>query len=195
MNEFVEKARVYAEKKHEGQTRKSNGAPMFTHPTRVAELLKEAGFKEEVVMAGYLHDTVEDTDATPEEITELFGQEVARIVAGNTENKEHTWKERKQHTIDWISDAPIEVKALIVADKLDNLKSMTKAFETQGEKFFQNFKKGKEEQLWYFKGVCQNMRKNITDNQCPSFFDEYEELVQTFETMVSPNNTNHTEVV
>ena len=189
VNARLTQALAYGKEKHEGQTRKTDGTPMFNHPIRVAGILKDAGFDEEVVMAGYLHDTVEDTDATLEEIEGLFGKRVAEIVAGNTENKDHSWEERKQHTIDWIAEAPIEVRALIVADKLDNLRSKMEAYQQEGETLFTHFKRGKEEQLWYFKGVCQNMRKNTTEVELPAFFNEYEELVQTFEVMVTKNST------
>lgn len=184
---LIEKAKSYGALMHAGQTRKSDGAPMFTHPIRVAETLLEAGFEEHVVIAGYLHDTVEDTEATIEEIQELFGKEVAEVVAGNTENKDHTWEQRKQHTIDWIADAPMDVRALIVADKLDNLRSMKKAYEKDGEKLFDQFKRGKAEQLWYFKGVAENMKHPhpaVNGVAYPTFFDEYESLVSEFETLI-----------
>lgn len=189
-NTRLTQARKYGKEKHEGQTRKTDGTPMFNHPIRVAGILKDAGFDEEVVMAGYLHDTVEDTDATLEEIENLFGKRVAEIVAGNTENKDHSWEERKQHTIDWIAEAPIEVRALIVADKLDNLRSMVKAYQQEGETLFIHFKRGKEEQLWYFKGVADKMR-NPADNlfnekycDFPLYFDTYESLVTNFEALI-----------
>lgn len=189
-NTRLAQALAYGKEKHEGQTRKTDGTPMFNHPIRVAETLKGAGFDDEVVMAGYLHDTVEDTDATLEEIEELFGNRVAEVVAGNTENKDHSWEERKQHTIDWIAEAPIEVRALIVADKLDNLTSMIEAYEEMGEELFSQFKRGKEQQLWYFKGVSENMRKpadNLFNENCssfPVFFDTYASLVAEFEGLV-----------
>lgn len=190
LNKRLAQALAYGEEKHEGQTRKTDGTPMFYHPIRVADTLKDAGFDEEVVMAGYLHDTIEDTDATLEEIESLFGKRVSEIVAGNTENKDHSWEERKQHTIDWIAEAPIEVRALIVADKLDNLRSMMEAYQQEGESLFAHFKRGKEEQLWYFKGIADNMRKpadnlfNENHSDFPLYFDTYESLVADFEALV-----------
>lgn len=73
----------YAAKMHEGQTRKS-GEPYITHPLCVAALLVEWGMDIDSVVAGILHDTVEDTDATFEEIEELFGHDVAFLVNGVT---------------------------------------------------------------------------------------------------------------
>lgn len=186
---LIQDAYCYAEHMHEGQTRKTDGTPMFTHPVRVSKELESAGFDEKVIMAGLLHDTVEDTAATLEEIEQHFGKRVAELVAGNTENKEHGWEERKQHTIDALSEATLEVRALIVADKLDNLKAMMKAYQKQGDALFEHFKRGKAAQLWYFNGVAENMMKNIEHLEPPTFFLEYKRLVEEFEILLFPELT------
>lgn len=168
-----EKAMQLAMKAHQGQTRKTTGTPMVEHPIRVASTLEAHGFSDEVVMAAYLHDTVEDTDLTIDDIRFEFGDKVAEIVAGNTENKEHSWEERKQHTLDWIQVAPLEVKALIVADKWDNLRSVMEAHRTQGEAVWSHFKRGKDHQRWYFEGVARGMTTGVDSNDVPNFFHLY----------------------
>lgn len=182
----IQESYRYAEIMHKGQTRKTDGTPMFTHPVRVSKELEAAGFDEDVIMAGLLHDTVEDTTATFEEIEQRFGKRVAELVAGNTENKAHGWEERKQHTIDSLPEATFEIRALIVADKLDNLKSMMKAYQEKGDSLFEHFKRGKAAQLWYFKGVAENMMKNSEHLEPPAFFLEYKRLVEEFELLLFP---------
>ncbi|WP_462406714.1 HD domain-containing protein [Gracilibacillus sp. Marseille-QA3620] len=177
---LTEKAKIFATKAHDGQTRKLTGKPMIGHPIRVAETLRKAGFSEEVIAAGYLHDTVEDTPVTMEEIKREFGERVAEVVAGNTENKAHSWHDRKQHTIEAIKTAPLEVKALVVADKLDNLRSLAEDINDAGEGIWAKFKKGRDEQKWYFTGVAKHMRDGLDTEEIPAFFDEYEQLVHTF---------------
>ena len=81
--ELIQKAYVFAATAHAGQTRLS-GEPYLSHPLAVADTLAEMGFDEPTVAAGLLHDTVEDTKATIEEIDENFGEEVADIVDGGT---------------------------------------------------------------------------------------------------------------
>ncbi len=81
--DLIKKAYVYSAKVHEGQVRKS-GEPYLIHPLEVAGLLAQLRLDEASVAAGLLHDTVEDTLATVEEIKELFGEEVALIVDGVT---------------------------------------------------------------------------------------------------------------
>lgn len=176
-------AKALALKVHSGQYRKGDGSPMVTHVIRVAETLEKYGFPEDVVIAGYLHDSVEDTDLTFEDIEKAFGANVRRIVAGNTEDKEKSWTERKQHTIDWIKVAPLEIRALIVADKLDNLRSMMYDYSIQGEELWKVFKKGRTEQSWYFTSVAEGMytpADDISVSEFPLYFKEYEELVNSF---------------
>ena len=91
-----------------------------------------------------------------------------------------TWKERKQHTIDWVKIAPLNIKALIVADKLDNLHSMYEDFLTMGDKLWKVFKRGKEKQKWYFTKIAENASFGLREEEIPSFFKTYEELVCTF---------------
>lgn len=176
----IEKARAYATKAHEGQVRKSTGNPMIEHPIRVAKQLKEAGFSEAVQMAGYLHDTVEDTWVTFEDIEREFGKEVLEIVKGNTEDKDKSWEKRKQHTIDSIKNASLDIKALIVADKYDNLKSLVEDYEKLGENLWDAFKRGREQQKWYFSSVAENAYIGLNPNEIPSFFHDYQQLVKTF---------------
>lgn len=178
-----EKAMKYAIKSHEGQFRKGGYAPMVSHPIRVADTLKRFGFSVETVIAGFLHDVVEDTDVTLDDIEKEFGAEVRRIVAGNTEDKTKTWLERKQHTIDWIRTAPLEVRALIVADKLDNLMCLIQDHGDVGEEIWDSFAKGRLEQSWYFTSIADGMYAPSADIQpgdFPSFFDEYNLLANAF---------------
>src|SRR6476646_4647054 len=81
--DVIKKAYVYSAKVHQGQVRKS-GEPYLIHPLEVAGILAQLRLDEASIVAGLLHDTVEDTLATIEEIKELFGEEVALIVDGVT---------------------------------------------------------------------------------------------------------------
>jgi GTP pyrophosphokinase len=81
--DLVKKAYVYSAKVHQGQIRKS-GEPYLVHPLEVAGLLADLKLDEASIVAGLLHDTIEDTLAKPEEIRDLFGQEVLDLVEGVT---------------------------------------------------------------------------------------------------------------
>src|SRR5712692_9843453 len=81
--DLIKKAYVYSAKLHQGQVRKS-GEPYLVHPLEVAGILADLKLDEHSIVAGLLHDTIEDTLARPEEILELFGQEVLELVEGVT---------------------------------------------------------------------------------------------------------------
>lgn len=177
-----ETAKQFATKAHEGQTRKTTQAntPYIEHPKRVAETLDREGFKDELVMAAYLHDTIEDTPVTAADIEQAFGPEVLRIVLANTENKNHTWEQRKQHTIDGIKEAPLEIKALIVADKLDNLSSIEAEYKEVGDEVWSAFHRGRVEQAWYYESIAKNCTEGLEQEQIPSFFHTYKQKVISF---------------
>lgn len=172
-----QRAKEFAEIAHKGQTRKSSGAPYITHPIRVAERLEQAGFSEALVCAGYLHDVVEDTPYDIEDIQKAFGVKVANLVAAHTEDKSKSWQERKQHTIDTITNADKEVKYLIVADKLDNLLELEKDLERLGNEVWLHFNAGFDEQKWYNQAIARNMYIGLAADEVPAYFNEFEALV------------------
>ncbi|MFF2531293.1 HD domain-containing protein [Brevibacillus sp. NPDC058079] len=177
---LIEKARIFATKAHNGQTRKSTGAPYIVHPIRVATILEEAEMSPVVIAAGYLHDTVEDTDVTIEAIQFEFGQVVSDLVAFNTEDKSKSWQERKEHTIEHLKFATLEQKALVIADKFANLLELIQIYPILGEDIWKSFNRGKEDQYWYFSGVAKSGKENLPLDLIPAFFLEYEEQVELF---------------
>ena len=175
-----EKAVEFATLAHEGQLRKLSKQPYIIHPLKVSKILEEAGFNEELVIAGLLHDTVEDTDTTIAQIEKEFGPKVASYVIAHTEDKTKTWEERKQHTLDVVKNGSLEVKALIVADKWDNLQSMTTGHEIMGDKIWTCFKRGLALQEWYIKGIAINCFHGLNDEEIPEFFHLYVKDVHDF---------------
>ena len=107
-----------ASEAHKKQYRKGTDRPYIVHPMEVLQLLTEMQASEEIKVAGVLHDTVEDTAMTIEDIEEYFGSLVAGYVAFSTEDKSKTWFERKKRTIEKSKNTPIEIKKLKLADKL-----------------------------------------------------------------------------
>src|SRR4030088_1845093 len=79
--DLIKKAYVYSAKVHQGQVRKS-GEPYLVHALAVAGILAELKLDEASIVTGLLHDTIEDTLATPAELTELFGKEITELVDG-----------------------------------------------------------------------------------------------------------------
>jgi (p)ppGpp synthase/HD superfamily hydrolase len=119
----------------------------------VMQILTSNGCSEHIIVAGILHDTLEDTDATAEDIRERFGEDILRIVRAESEDKSKSWKERKRDTIDHLAVSPLDVRLVCCADKLSNLRSMAADRKAVGEKLWERFNAGKEDIQWYYKGI------------------------------------------
>ena len=158
-DDVLEAAIAFAAHAHRAQRRKGTSSHYVWHPFAVARLLEETGAPAHAVIAGVLHDTVEDTGTPIEEIRSRFGDDVARIVSAETEpDKSLSWEKRKAQTIERLRAAPVEVKLVAAADKLDNLRSIRAELAEVGERAFARFKRGRPEQEWYYRSVLQSLR-------------------------------------
>ena len=126
----LERALRWAATCHHGQARKGSGVPYVQHVAAVAMILDRLGYGEDVVVAGLLHDVVEDCDVTLDDVRDRFGMEVAALVAHGSEVKldatgtKRPWIDRKRDHLAALADAPPDARALVLADKLHNLASI-----------------------------------------------------------------------
>jgi (p)ppGpp synthase/HD superfamily hydrolase len=141
---------IFAVRKHSGQLRKGTDIPYIAHIMEVMQILIENNCREEVIIAGILHDTLEDTDTTPDEIKHLFGKKVLSIVQSETEDKSLSWLERKTITIDHLKTVSLETKLVCCADKLSNIRSIYADLQTIGDKVWERFNESKEKIQWYY---------------------------------------------
>ena len=172
-NNLIHEAIIFAARKHAGQVRKGTDIPYVAHPMEVMQILTENGCTEEVIIAGILHDTLEDTGTTPSEIMGLFGEDVLKIVTSESEDKSKPWKERKQATIDQLSDASLEVKLVCCADKLSNLRSMAADKAAVGDRLWERFNAPKNDIEWYYRQIFERM----SDLGHTMMFQEYHNLL------------------
>ncbi len=176
-----EKAIAYATEAHYGQKRKGNGKPYIIHPYTVALTLLDEGCSKDIVIAGLLHDTVEDTEVTFEDIEKNFGSEVRRIVEGVTEpDKSLPWKVRKEHIIEYLKKAPLDERLLTCADKLHNILSMISEYQDSGEQMWKKFNAGKKEQEWYYRNLVEILCKREDIPQGVSLFYCFQKCVDDF---------------
>lgn len=138
----------FATNAHMGQTRKYTGEPYITHPTAVAELLR-INYKdttEDMYMAALLHDTVEDTEATHEEIARFFGDKVSELVKGLTDvskPEDGNRATRKAIDRDHIAQGSKEVQTIKVFDLIHN----TESIREHDPKFWEVYKLEKQDLL------------------------------------------------
>ncbi len=122
------RALTFAATKHRDQRRKDVGAsPYINHPMAVARVLSvEGGVHDEAtLLAAVLHDTVEDTETTFEELEREFGAEVSGLVRELTDDKSLPKEERKEKQIEHMANASDKAKRLKIADKICNLRDVT----------------------------------------------------------------------
>lgn len=140
-------------KAHDKQFRKLDGDIYAAHPLEVGIILASNNYDEDIVIAGILHDTVEDTYVTLEDISYQFGDHVKNLVSGCSEkNKSLPWKERKIDALKTINSTDeIGIKLIFCADKLSNIKSIIRYKENSSdEDLWSKFNAGFEDQKWYY---------------------------------------------
>lgn len=152
-NNDVRRALNFASVAHAGDIRKGTNIPYIVHPFEVYQILKENKCSLVVQIAGLLHDTLEDTATTPDQLLDLFGEEVLSIVENESEDKSKTWQERKQATITQLATASIETLQVCCGDKLSNIRSMAFDLETIGDNLWNRFNAPKEKISWYYKSL------------------------------------------
>ena len=145
------KAIQMAIKAHERQVRKIDATPYVVHPLEVGLLLSKYGLSDDIVIAGILHDTVEDTALTLSDIRRDFGDTIAKYVDFSSEiDKCDSWENRKRDYLKRMEMAPLEVLYIICADKVSNTDSLLKNIDEFGPHIWERFNAGVEKQRWYY---------------------------------------------
>jgi len=176
----IQKAISIAATHHDGQERKGDGLPYIIHPFAVALILMEYTDDQDVIVAGFLHDTVEDTEYSAEDIEKDFNPHIAEIVMDVTEkDKDDPWQKRKDDYLAHLKTSSFESKLVCAADKLHNLQSMLAGFEKFGEAVYEKFNAPADKKIWFYK-ECLNILK--TEPKIPAeLIKEIEELFTELE--------------
>lgn len=187
MGKLLDKAIAFATKAHEGQCRKGTDIPYILHPLEAASIVGTMTTDDEVIAGAVLHDVVEDTDTTIEQIRDLFGERVAEFVAFESEDKRKdlpasiTWKIRKHESIRRLRNAPVEVKMITLGDKLSNIRAIKRDFDALGDEIWQRFnQKDKKEHYWYYKHILLRLSQ-LEEHQA------YKELLELLKDIFERN--------
>jgi guanosine-3',5'-bis(diphosphate) 3'-pyrophosphohydrolase len=159
---LVRRAYDFAEAAHRGQRRKDDRA-FIAHPVRVARLLAARGYDEEVVAAALLHDVVEDTSVTLEEVRERFGDRVAELVACVTEDPGLPTSERKRAYREGLRSSPQAARAICAADKVCNASDLREAASVGAEEVLARFAGGLDAQVQRFTAELSMLEESGTD--------------------------------
>ncbi len=152
---LIEHAIRVAARAHRDGLRKGSDIPYLSHSASVALLLERVGISDDhIIAAALLHDVVEDTAITIEDLARDFPPNVVELVAGlserklDAEGKLRSWHDRKRDHLEVVASSPFGVRAIVLADKLHNLGTMVFDLE-QGEPIWSRFNASREDILWY----------------------------------------------
>ena len=176
---LVRAALEKAREAHAGQVRNgSGGMPYVEHPVAVAALLDEHGYGEEVLAAALLHDVIEDSDTTLDELREPFGEEVAGMVGALTDDEAiESYRERKAEHRERVAAAASGAHAIYGADKLTNVKTLRGAYEAEGDAVRDEFKVPIELKTEIWEADCALLREKAPE---VPFLDELSEELSRF---------------
>ena len=176
----LDRAIVFAVKAHSGTERRGKGYPYIVHPLEAVEIVATMTADQELLAAAALHDTVEDTDVTVEQIREEFGDRVADLVASESDtfeegvSEEESWHARKQAAIDRLSKAGREAKMVALGDKLSNMRASARDYAVQGDALWNLFHaKDPKDHEWHYRGMADALR----DLEDTFAYKEFENLI------------------
>ena len=154
-------ALVYAAEIHESQRRKGTDVPYLAHLLAVASLVLEDGGDEDEAIAALLHDAIEDTNVTFDDLNARYGPKVAAIVQGCSDTDvlpKPPWRERKDAYISHLAAAPPEVVRVSLADKVHNARSVLFDYRLMGEDLWARFNPDAD-QAWYYRSLVDVFRR------------------------------------
>ena len=176
---MINKAIKFAANKHNGQNRKGKNVPYIVHSLEVFNILYRMGADEDLLVAGLLHDVLEDTDTKAEELQAEFGTDVMELVMAHTEDKSLPWQERKKRGCEALAQASKRVQMLVLADKLSNIREMAQDYKAIGDKLWQRFNRGYDMQAWYYNYSVGFLQALAEDEKTAWAYDEYCETVKS----------------
>ena len=162
----LDRAIIFAVKAHSGTERRGKGYPYVVHPLEAVAIVATMTNDQDLLAAAALHDTVEDTDVTIEQIRAEFGDRVAALVAVESDEmpmdvpEEDTWHARKQASIDRIANAGRDAKMVALGDKLSNMRAIARDYAVQGDAIWNLFHvKDPKDHEWRFRALAEAFKE------------------------------------
>lgn len=183
---LLDRAILFATEAHAGALRRDGHTPYILHCTETAAITASMTSDIQVLAAAVLHDVLEDTATTPEELKSQFGDTVCSLVETLSENKRpeqtpaSTWLIRKEETIDALeASTDIRIKQICLADKLSNLRGIARDQKRYGDDVWEFFhQKSRAKQGWYYFQLEQAL-SDLGDTE--AFWEFHQLRLQVFE--------------
>lgn len=162
--DLLDRAIVFAVKAHHNTERRGKGFPYIVHPMEAVEVVATITPDQELLAAAALHDTIEDTDVTVEQIRAEFGDRVANLVHAESDrfveglSEAESWRDRKQEAIDRLAAAPHDAKIVALGDKLSNMRAIWRDYQVKGDELWKIFHvTDKELHEWHYRGLAASL--------------------------------------
>ena len=173
---FLDRAIVFAVQAHAGTERRGKGFPYIVHPMEAMAIVATMTSDQELLAAAALHDVVEDTDVTLDEIRDQFGPRVAELVDTESDRFDAGWDwfARKEFSLKRLREATPEEKMVALGDKLSNMRAIARDYAAVGESFWDMFRiKDKSVHSWRYHALLDAL-SSLSDTYA---FQEFEFLV------------------
>ena len=164
--QLLDRAIVFAVKANAGTERRGKGFPYIVHPMEAMEIVATMTPDQELLAAAALHDTVEDTAVTIDQIRAEFGDRVASLVEAESDvmvegvSEEDSWHARKQAAMDRLARAPHDAKMVALGDKLSNMRAIARDYAMQGDKLWALFHASDpKDHEWHYRGLADSLRE------------------------------------
>jgi (p)ppGpp synthase/HD superfamily hydrolase len=194
LTQRIEQAIVRATVLHHFQKRKVSGVPYIVHPYSVAFLLTHYTDDEDVIIAGLLHDVLEDVpEYTETMLREEFGERVFTIVKEVTEDylqggqgkslpqDSQSWRGRKSRYLENIKNDSQEALLVATADKIHNMRGLIDEYRIHGELVWEKFRRDSQDLLWFYQSASQIIGERLKH----PLVDEMEKILTDFESIVT----------
>ena len=164
--DLFDRAAVFAIRAHHNTERRGKGFPYIIHPMEAVEIVATITTDPELLAAAALHDTIEDTDVTVDQIRAEFGERIANLVHAESDqftegvSEEDSWHDRKQAAIDRLAAAPHDAKIVAMGDKLSNMRAIWRDYQIKGDDLWQIFHvKDKASHEWHYRGLADSLKE------------------------------------
>ena len=177
---LLDRAIEFAVRAHAGTERRGKGFPYIVHPMEAMEIVSTITADQELLSAAALHDTIEDTDVTVEDIRAHFGDRVATLVEEESDkftpgvSEEDSWHQRKQAAIDRLAAASHDAKIVALGDKLSNMRAISRDYSVMGDALWNIFHaKDPKDHEWHYRGLA----KSLEELRDTFAYQEFERLI------------------
>lgn len=177
---LLDRAIIFAVNAHQGVERKGKGFPYIVHPMEAMSIVATMTNDQELLAAAVLHDVIEDTETTVDELLQEFGERVALLVEAESDIKMEgpaavTWHQRKQIAMDKLTVASRDVKIVALGDKLSNMRAIASDYAKMGDELWNRFTvKDKAEHAWRYRSLVQA----LSDLSGIKVYEEFRMLVE-----------------